>query len=134
MRVLALATIAAVALAAQAEDKKAPEMPSGTWTHKTDELELRFTFKKDELKIVAKTGDATLTVTSKCEIDKDGMIKVTISDVKTKGDFPTEPKEGQEMTFKFSVDGKKAKLSDFKSKDLDHAKAVIEGEYESKSD
>jgi hypothetical protein len=134
MRVLALAAIAVAAFAASAEDKKAPALPTGAWNREAEGVELRITFGKEDVKIIAKTGDATMTVTCKREIDKDGVIKVTVSDVKTKGEFPAVAKEGQEMSFKFTVDGKKAKLSDFKSKDFEHAKAVLEGDYESKSD
>ena len=67
-------------------------------------------------------------------MDKDGLLKLTVTDVTVKGDFPEPPKKDQEMTFKFAIDGKKAKLTDFASKDLGHAKAIVEGDYESKAD
>lgn len=132
MRTLALALLAAVV--AQADDKKVPTLPTGSWTHEAEGFEIRFTFKKEELKITAKNGENSAAVTCKCEIDKEGMIKATITEVKTKGELPGAPKADNVLNFKFTVDGKKAKLSDFKSADLDHAKAVLEGDYESKSD
>ncbi len=54
--------------------------------------------------------------------------------MKVKGEFPETPKNGAEMKFKFKVYKKTATLSAFESKDLEHAKGVLEGEYESKVD
>jgi hypothetical protein len=123
---------------AWAEDKKAapaaPAKPSGQWAHDSDSVEIVLNFQKDDLKLTAKLGDASVTVTCKWEMDKEGTIKATVTDVIVKGDFPEVPKKGIEMSFKFKVDGKKAKLSDFKSKDLDVAKPVMEGEYIPKAD
>jgi hypothetical protein len=131
MRMLALAAVVVFANAAFAEDKKAK--PSGNWVREVDGFEIRFAFK-DDLVVTAKAGDAALTVTYKYEIDKEGVIKATVNEVKVKGDFPAHPEKGQEMSFKFTIDGKKAKLSDFKSKELGEAKDVLEGAYESKTD
>ena len=133
MRSLALFLCVAVAAYA-ADEKKAATLPTGAWTRETDAATLRFHFKKDDLAITAKAGEATMTLTCTCEIDKEGIIKVKITEVKVKGDFPEPPKAGTEMSFKFVVDGKTAKLTDFKSKELEHAKAIVEGEYESKAD
>lgn len=133
MRMLALSMIAAVAFSANAEDKKAPAKLKGSWTREADGIELRMTFS-DDLKVLAKTGDASADCTFSYEIDKDGVITATLKDVKIKGDFPAKPESGQKLKFKFKVDGKKAKLFDFESKDLEHAKDALEGEYESKAD
>lgn len=111
-----------------------PEMPKGNWTREADGFTLRFAFEKDKLKITAMAGEATLTVNCKCEIANDGTITATVKDITAKGEFPALPKEGQTMKFQFKTDGKKAELSNFESADLDHAKPVIEGEYEQKSD
>lgn len=138
MRMLALSLIAAVAFTAQAEDKKAddkkaPAKPTGTWVREVDGFNLRMAFG-DDLKVTAKTGDNVLNVTFKYEIDKEGVITATVKDVTVKGEFPAKPEAGQTMSFTFKVDGKKAKLNDFKSKDLEHAKDVMEGEYATKTD
>ncbi len=133
MRVLAL--MLCVTVVAVAEDKKAPAMPTGNWTHEGDGATVRFRFKKnDKLTVVAKIGEASVTCDCTCTIAADGTIKAKITEVTAKGDFPELPKADVEMSFKFTVKGKTAKLSEFKSKDLEHARDIVEGEYESKVD
>lgn len=132
MRCAMLLAVFAVSFA-QAEDQ-ASALPTGTWTRETEGFNLRFTFKKDELTILAKTDEASVTVKCKLEINKEGVIKATVTEASPKGDFPEVPKADSEMQFKFKIDGKKAKLSEFTAKDLEHAKPIVEGEYESKVD
>lgn len=132
MRSAMLLAVFAVSFA-QAEDK-APALPTGIWTREAEGFNLRFTFKNKELTILAKTDEASVTVKCKIEIDSEGVIKATVTEASSKGDFPEVPKVDSEMQFKFKVDGKKAKLSEFTGKDLEHAKPIVEGEYESKVD
>lgn len=132
MRCAMLLAVFAASLA-QAEDK-APALPTGSWTREAEGFNLRFTFNKDELTIIAKADQASVTVKCKIEINNEGIIKATVKEASSKGDFPEVPKVDSEMQFKFKIDGKKAKLSDFTGKDLEHAKPIVEGEYESKAD
>ncbi|MFO0937394.1 MAG: hypothetical protein U0798_12865 [Gemmataceae bacterium] len=117
-----------------AEDKKAPAL-SGKWVRDADDFKLSFSFEKDSKMVLnVMAGEAGLTVTTKYTVDKDGKITAEITDVKEKGNFPTKPETGTKFSFKFKVDGKSAKLTDFEHPDGDGAKGIIEGEYKKKVD
>lgn len=122
-----------LSLLAVAEDKKDVKL-SGTWVREAEGFEMKFAFKPETMTIGAKAGDNGVTVTAKYTVEKDGTVKGTVTDVTVKGEFPNPPKKGFEFSFVFAIDGKKAKLSDFKGEDAEGAKAVVEGEYESKTD
>jgi len=126
--------------AVTAEDKAVKSKPTGTWVREAEGFEIKFVFpkdkdaKSDEMKIVLSSGANGVTVKAKFTVDKDGVVKGTVGDVEEKGDFPGKPARGQEFSFKFTVDGKKAKLEDLKTENGDGAKPIIEGEYEQKKD
>ena len=116
------------------DDKKAPAL-SGKWIREADGFDLSFSFEKDgKLVLDVKAGDNGLTLTTTYTVDKDDKVTAEITDVKEKGNFPTKPEKGSKFSFKFKVDDKKAKLTDFEIPDGDGAKAVVEGEYKKKTD
>lgn len=116
------------------KDEKKVAAPTGTWTRSAEGLEVSFAFKKETLTIGVAGGGNGITVKAKYTVEKDGSIKATITDVEEKGDFPNKPAKGLEFTFKFEIDGKKAKLTDFKAEGAEAAKPVVEGDYEAKKD
>ena len=116
---------------AAADDKDKPGL-SGTWTREANGLDLKFVFAKDTLKVSAFAGDNGVTVTCKYTVEKDGTVKATVTKVEEKGSFPSKPPEGLEFSFKWKVKGDTATLDDVKGKELEDAKAVLEGEYQKK--
>jgi hypothetical protein len=52
--------------------------------------------------------------------------------VEEKGNFPPKPKKGLKLSFKWTVKGDTAKLSDLEGEGLENAKPVLEGEYKLK--
>jgi hypothetical protein len=122
---------------ASADDKKDDKAtkPTGTWVREAEGFEVKFAFVKDgEMKITVMTGGNGAIVKAKYSVEKDGTIKGTVTDVEEKGEFPAKPPKGLEFSFKFKVDGKKAKLTDFTAENAENAKPVVEGEYEQKKD
>ncbi len=121
--------------AARAEDKKAPEndkaKPTGVWAKESEGLTLTFDFTKaDVVTVIAAAGENSLTINGKYTVDKNGLIKIKTTKIEVKGEFPVKPKEGYTLEFKFKIDGKTAKLTDFAaSEDADQARGVVEGEY-----
>jgi hypothetical protein len=117
------------------KDDKDKAKLSGTWVREVEGFEVKFQFvKKDELTITVMTGGNGAVVKAKYEVDKDGAVKGTVTEVEEKGEFPAKPPKGLEFKFKFKIDGKKATLSDFEAKDAENAKPVVEGEYQKKED
>jgi len=131
---VALGTLSLLAVAEDKKDEKKAVKLSGTWVREAEGFEMKFAFKPETMTISAKAGDNVVTVVAKYTIEKDGTVKGTATEVTVKGEFPNPPKKGFEFSFLFAIDGKKAKLSDFKGEDAEGAKAVVECEYESKSD
>lgn len=124
----------AVADEKKPDDKKA-EKPAlkGTWTKETNGIVVDIKFGKDgEVAFVATAGENGVTVNCKYTVEKDGTIKAKVTGTEEKGSFPMRPKDGAEFSFKVKIDGKKATVSDFESKDLEGAKDAVEGEYASK--
>jgi len=129
---LAVAVAAGFAVAAD-EKKEDKAVLKGTWTKETNDLTVDVKFGKEgELAFVATAGDNGVTVNCKYTVEKDGTIKAKVKSTEEKGSFPAKPKDDSEFTFKFKIDGKSAKLSDFEAKDLDGGKEAVEGEYSSK--
>lgn len=132
--VRSLLAVIAVAGFAVAEDKKA-EKPvlKGTWTKETNGIVVDVKFGKDgEVAFIASAGENGVTVNCKYTLEKDGTLKAKVTGTEEKGSFPQKPKDGTEFSFKFKIDGKSAKLTDFESKEIGDAKDAIEGEYTSK--
>jgi hypothetical protein len=128
-----------VCSATRADDKVKSKL-AGTWVREAEGFEVKFVFPKekdgkpDEMKIVVANGGNGMTAKVKFSLDKDGVVKGTVTEVEEKGDFPSKPPKGFEFSFKFTVDGKKAKLDEFKAENAEGAKPIIEGDYELKKD
>ncbi len=131
---VAFGTIGFHAVAEDKKDEKKAAKLSGVWVREAEGFEMKFAFKPETMTISAKSGDNGVTVAAKYTVEKDGTIKGTATEVTVKGEFPNPPKKGFEFSFQFAIDGKKAKLTDFKGEEAEGAKAVVEGEYESKPD
>lgn len=117
------------------KDDKEKSKPSGTWVRESEGFEVKFAFAKpEEMTITVMTGGNGAVVKAKYAVEKDGTIKGTVTDVEEKGEFPAKPQKGFEFSFKFKVDGKKAKLTDFTAENAENAKPIIEGEYDQKKD
>jgi hypothetical protein len=117
-----------------AYDKDKPKL-SGTWVREAEGFEVKFAFAKaDELKVTIMSGGNGAVVTAKYAVDKDGAVKATVTEVEEKGEFPAKPPKGLEFSFKFKIDGKKAKLVEFAAENAENAKPVVEGEYTQKKD
>jgi hypothetical protein len=111
-----------------AEDKPAVV----SWERESNGIDLKLEVGKDTLKFTVFNGENGAIATCKTTTDKDGVVKVTVTDVEEKGNFPAKPKKGFEFSFKWKVDGNTATLSDLKGEGLDDAKAIVEGEYKKK--
>ena len=78
-----------------------------------------------------RSGENGFIATCKITV-KDGVVKAKVTEVETKGTFPTTPKVGLEFSFKWKADGDKAELSDLSGDGVEDAKAIVEGEYKKK--
>jgi hypothetical protein len=116
-----------------AEDKKDKDKPAATtWTRESNGVDLKFEIGKDTLKGTVLSGENGFIATCKITMDKEGLVKATITEVEEKGNFPNKPKVGLEFSFKWKVDGDKAELSDLKGDGVEDAKSIVEGEYKKK--
>lgn len=120
--------LALFACTVSAEDKPA----TTTWEREANGIDLKFEMGKDTMKASVFNGENGFNATCSIKTDKDGVVKVTVKEVKEKGNFPATPKVGFEFSFKWKVDGDKAELSDLKGEGLDDAKGLVEGEYKKK--
>lgn len=130
MRVLFLGLLLAVPAAA--EDKKdAPAaVPSGTWSRESSGAEITFAFSgKDAVTVTAAVGENGLEMKGTFAVDKKGVVKVTITEAKELGNFPTKPPKGFEFAFKWAVKGDVATLDDLTGDKIEDAKSIVEGEY-----
>lgn len=128
MRIAAIISMFVFSSIALAEEKQ----PVGTWTKKAEGFDLKFTFKKDNVFVFSMSnGSDGCVMTSKTTIDKDGTIKCEVTKFEKMGNFGAEKEVGYKFSFKFAVDGKRAKVSKIEGADIDdQAKAVVEGDYE----
>lgn len=124
-----------------ADDKKPAEKKpdlklGGVWVKQVEGAELTFDFTtKDQLKVTVSAGEAALIINTKLTADKDGKITAKASKIETKGEFPFQPREDYEFSFKIKVDGMTASVSDFTSNENEEqGKQVVEGDYEKKGD
>lgn len=121
-------------LSAAAQDKKDPkDKPAAVvWGREANGIDLRFEFGKDALTTRVFNGENGFVATCTTKTDKDGVVKVTVTAVESKGNFPLVPKKGYEFSFKWKETGDTAALSDLKGEGIEDAKAVVEGEYKKK--
>lgn len=127
------AALFAISFVSAEEKKEDKPVLSGIWTKDHDGAIISFDFnKKDQVVVKVEASDKSVTVTCKCTVDKDGVVKATAEKIENKNEFPTEIKKGYEFKLKVKIDGKKATISDFVAENADAAKAVVEGEYTKK--
>jgi hypothetical protein len=127
--VVALGLVGVAAAQDKKDDKKTI---AGTWTREANGLDITFEFAKDVLKITAVQGDNGVIVTTKFKAEKD-VVKVKVTNVEEKGNFPAKPPKDLEFSFKWTVkkDGD-ATLDELKGDGLDEAKGALEGEFKAK--
>jgi hypothetical protein len=125
--VLALALLAAPTAADDKKDEKRT-----TWVRESNGIDLKFEMGKETMKGSVFSGQDGFIATCAIKADKDGVVHAKVTEVESKGNFPSVPKAGFEFSFKWKVDGDKAELSDLKGEGVEDAKAVVEGEYKKK--
>jgi hypothetical protein len=110
-----------------AEDKKEKDKPAvTTWTRESNGVDLKLEISKDTMKGSVVAGENGFIATCKITMDKDDVVKATVTEVEEKGNFPNKPKVGLEFSFKWKVDGDKAELSDLKGDGVEDAKSIVE--------
>jgi hypothetical protein len=115
-----------------ADDKEKDKPATTTWVRESNGVDITFEIGKDTLQGTVLSGGNGFVATGKMTVDKDGVVKVKITEVEEKGTFPMKPKVGLEFSFKWKVADDKAELSDLKGKGVEEAKAIVEGEYKKK--
>jgi hypothetical protein len=115
-----------------ADDNKDPKEKLVAWERESNGFDLKFEFGKDKLKLNVFNGENGVIVTCKTTIDKNGLVKATVTDIEEKGTFPQKPKKGLEFSFVWKIDGDKATLSDLMGEGVEDAKPIAEGEYKKK--
>lgn len=130
MTVFALLAAGLVAGAAPTEKKDGA--PSGAYTRKAGDLDLKMVFKKDHVVAVhVDAGDVGCVMTCKYKRDKDGVYHCEVTNFEKKGDFPAAKEKGYKFSFKLHPKDKAIVLSDLTGDDLtDEQKNAVEGEYE----
>ena len=131
MRTLSVLALFAFGLVAAADDKDKKE-PTGSYTRKAGDMDLKIEFKKDkEMVFHGDVGDVGFVMTSKCTKDADGIYHCEVTKFEKKGDFPEPKEKGYKFTFKVEVKEKAIVMSDLNGTGIneEHKKAV-EGEYE----
>ena len=128
--VLALSVFGGLSVAQDKKDKE-KDKPA-IWERESSGVNLTFEFGKDTLKGTVLSGDNGFIAKGKMTIDKDGLVKVKLTEVEEKGNFPNKPAVGLEFSFKWKVDGDKAELSELKGDGVEDAKPLVEGEYKKK--
>jgi hypothetical protein len=131
MRTLSVLALFAVAVVAAADDKDKKE-PTGSYTRKAGDMDLKIEFKKDKVMVFhGDVGDAGFVMTSKWEKDADGIYHCEVTKFEKKGDFPVTKDKGYKFTFKLEVKDKAIVMSDLTGDEIgEDAKKAVEGEYE----
>ncbi|MBP3959631.1 hypothetical protein J8F10_30670 [Gemmata sp. G18] len=121
--------LALVAFSAGAEDKKEDPKAVTTWLREVNGIDLKFEFGKDTATFNVTSGDNGVVVKAKLTKEKD-VLTAEFTDVEEKGTFPSKPKKGDKISFKWVAKDGTATLSELKG--ADDAKDVLEGEYKLK--
>jgi hypothetical protein len=121
--------------AATADDKKDTPALSGLWAAKEGQTKLDFS-EKDMLTIAPHGDKSMIAIVCEYTLDKDGMVKVKITDFEGKGELQKKIKEllpvGTTFSFTWRVTNENAKLDDVKGDKIEQFKAHLEGDYELK--
>jgi len=122
---------------ALADDKNQKDKPalSGAWVKKDAELKIEFTDKK-VARIAPHGDDAVIVIVCDYSVEKDGRVKLKITDFEGKDEAKEAVKEklpvGTEFSFEWKVKEGTAKLDDVKGEKADLFKSHLEGEYSQK--
>lgn len=114
---------------ASAEDKKKDKPAAKAWERESNGVTLKLMFDKDTMRVMVFQGENGFKAACKYTIDKDGVVKATVTEAVEKGTFPAVPKKGLEFSFKWKEKDDAATLSDLKGEGVEEAKSVAEGEY-----
>jgi hypothetical protein len=131
LSVLALFALGLVVGPVVADDKDKKE-PTGAYTRKAGDMDLKLEFKKDkEMVFHGDVGDVGFVMTSKYMKDADGIYHCEVTKFEKKGDFPVTKEKGYKFTFKLEVKDKAIVMSDLTGDEIsEDAKKAVEGEYE----
>ena len=130
---LALLTAGLVFGPALADDKdKKEKEPSGAYTRKSGDMDLKIEFKKDkEMVFTGDVGDVGFVMTAKYMRDADGIYHCEVTKFEKKGDFPVVKEKGYKFSFKLAVKDKSVVMSDLNGDDIaEDQKKAVEGEYD----
>ena len=132
MRTLSVLALFAVTLVAVADDKDKKKEPTGSYTRKAGDMDLKIEFKKDkEMVFHGDVGDVGFVMTSKYTTDADGIYHCEVTKFEKKGDFPVTKEKGYKFSFKLEVKEKAIVMSDLNGDEIsEDAKKAVEGEYE----
>lgn len=135
LSILALLAAGVLVIPASAEEKKA-KAPTGTYTRKAGDLDLKVVWKKESvMEFHVTVGDAGCVMTSKYTMEKDGVFKCEVTEFEKKGDFPAVKEKGYKFSFKLEMKDKKFVMSDLTGDDITaDQKQAVEGEYDQASD
>lgn len=135
--VLGLSALCVLNLAATAnspEEKGKPAL-TGAWQRQGSELKLEF---GDEavLRVYPHGDKALIGLVCKYTVEKDGTLKVKVTDYEGKDEFKEKVKTkvpvGQEFGLKWTAKDGKATLEILKGENTDLLKGHMDGEYEEK--
>lgn len=131
MRTLSVLALLAVGVVAVADDKDKKE-PTGTYTRKAGDLDLKLDFKKDKVVVfTGDVGDVGFVMTSKWEMGADGIYHCEVTKFEKKGDFPVIKEKGYKFSFKLEVKDKSVVMSDLNGDEIaEDQKKAVEGEWE----
>ena len=134
---LAGGLLALLAPLVRADDKKADEVkaPSGTWDKKEGMGRIEFA-DKGVVKIHPHGDKADIAFVCSYTADKDGVLKVKITEHEGSADLKAKLKErlpiGTAFRFKWVVKDDTATVEDVEGKELEGLKSHFEGGYEKK--
>jgi hypothetical protein len=132
---LACAAVLLVGLNVSADEGKEGNSLKGSWEKKAGET--KFVFSDKEVMKIYPHGDKfELAIVCKYTMEKDGRIKVKVTDLDAKDELKDKVKNvvpvGLEFNFKYEIKNDTVTLDDLKGENIEGLKSHIEGEYEVK--
>lgn len=130
-----LAALAGLVFAAPALADDKIKAPTGTWAKKGGMLRLEFP-EKGVIKLHPHGDQEVVVLIGKFTVDKDGIVKVKITDYDGNDDIKKKLKaavpEGTSFKFKWSVDGEEATIADLEGENVENLRSHLEGKFEAK--
>ncbi len=133
---LACAFLVLAGPSAGADDKKDDKPAlSGVWMQTGGQVKIEFS-GKDVLKIAPHGKDDVIVIVCKYALEKEGVVKATITDFEGKEELKEKAKEklpvGTEFRFKWQVKDATAMLDDLKGDQVELLKSHLEGKFDKK--